>query len=186
MVVALLAWGCVATNPHSPFMRPAPSDPDPELAPPNRARVVFVRTTSGVGGAYLVIDENGRFLGESAAGTRFSVWVAAGAHYFIAWGSGTTEALHATLAPGRTYWVLVSGKPGLWAITPDNGLMKEIPSYLAESKEVVPDTEAGQAHLDRLGGRVAKAVKEGIATYQAYSDKDRADATLLPGDDIPR
>jgi hypothetical protein len=182
ILVTLLVCGCLGGNPQLAYMRAAPPGANLELAPPGQARVVFVSESRFVGGAFLIIDEKGRFVGESAPGTRFCVLVAPGGHYFISWGSGRTETLHATVSAGRTYWVLVTKRPSLWAVSDETGLVKEIPSYLERTKALVPDAKAGQAYLDSLGDVVEKAVKDGISTYQAYSDEDRADATLLAGD----
>jgi hypothetical protein len=185
-LAALLAGGCLGGNPNMTYMRPAPEGPDFEVVPSGKSRVVFVSKSRFTGGAFPIIDEAGRFVGESTPGTRFSVLVAAGGHYFISLGTGATEALYATLAAGRTYWVLVTGRPSLWAVTEETGLVKEIPSYLEGTKALVPDAVAGQAYLDSLGNMVAKAVKDGVATYEAYSDEDKANATLLPGDYVMR
>jgi hypothetical protein len=184
IVAAFLACGCLGGNPHLAYMRAAPQGPASEFVPPGKARVVFVSNSRFAGGAFPIIDEGGRFIGESAPGTRFSSLVAPGGHYFIAWGTGRTEALHASLSAGRTYWVLVTGRPSLWAVNEESGLVREIPSYLKHTRALVPDAVAGQAYLDSLGDMVAKAVKDGIATYEAYSEEDKDNATLLLGDDV--
>jgi len=62
--------------------------------------------------------------------------------------------------------------------------VREIPSYLKYTRALVPDAVAGQAYLDSLGDMVAKAVRDGIATYEAYSEEDKDNATLLLGDDV--
>jgi hypothetical protein len=51
---------------------------------------------------------------------------------------------------------------------------------------MLPDQAAGQAYLDSMKDEVAKAVRDGIATYSAYPDEDKADATLHPSDDESR
>jgi len=178
-----LIVGCIASTAQSPYMRPASGDFDPPPWMANSARVLFVR--EGSGSNCIIMDERGRFLGESVPGTRFSSMVSAGEHYFIAWTGGTPEALHAKLLPGRTYWVLVSSGPALWAITEAKGLTKDIPRYLSSTREMVPDSDAGQAYLDSMRAKATKAVAEGIARHHGYSATDSSDATLLPDDDRP-
>jgi hypothetical protein len=195
LAIGALNAGCAAT---SDYMRPV-TGPEPTGAPPNKARVVFVRPSGGAseavfmhGGArrvvFTIIDERGAFLGDSTEGCRFSVYLDPGDHYFIAW-SETTETVKATLAPGRTYYVEVRWKMGwwkpngtLWAVNRKSNLMKYIPSYLSDTTVTTSDFAAGQAHLNSLGNEVTKAARKGLDTYNGYSPDEKADATLLPDD----
>ena len=80
-----------------------------------------------MGGVFPIFDEAGHFFGDSTGGSRFSALVNPGLHYFIAWGPVSTESLRATLVPGRTYWVLVTSRPSLYAVTRSSGSDEECP-----------------------------------------------------------
>jgi hypothetical protein len=188
LAVALVALtsGCSAAT--SEYMHPV-AGPEPLGAPPNKARVVFVRPSSMAKKViFTIIDERGYFLGDSTAGARFSVFVDPGDHYFIVW-TETTETVRATLAPGRTYYVEVRPKMGmwkarasLWAVNRRSGLQQNIPSFLAETIVTTPDFAAGQAYLNSLGNELPNAAKQGVETYAGYSPDEKADVTLLPED----
>jgi hypothetical protein len=188
LAAALAAFtsGCGAAT--SEYMRPVMT-PEPAGAPPNKARVVFVRP-SGMANKviFTIIDERGYFLGDSTAGARFSVFVDPGDHHFIVW-TETTETVKATLAPGRTYYVEVRPKMGmwkarasLWAVNRKSGLQQSIPSYLADTTVTTPDFATGQAYLNSLGNELPNAAQQGIKTYNEYSADDKGDVTLLPED----
>jgi hypothetical protein len=187
-VLGLFASGCGTAT--SEYMRPV-TGPEPMGAPPNKARVVFVRP-SGMASAviFTIIDERGYFLGDSTAGGRFSVFLDPGEHYFIVW-TETTETAKATLAPGRTYYVEVRPKMGvwkarasLWAVNRRSGLMQNIPSYLSETTVTTPDFAAGQAYLNSLGKELPDAARQGLQTYNEYSPDEKADVTLMPEDGV--
>jgi hypothetical protein len=186
LVLGALTAGCGTAT--SPYMRPV-AGPEPMGAPPNKARVVFVRPSSmAYGVIFTIIDERGNFLGDSTANGRFSVFLDPGEHYFIVW-TETTETAKATLAPGRTYYVEVRPKMGmwkarssLWAVNRKSGLMQNIPSYLADTKVTTPDFAAGQAYLNSLGHELPDAAKKGMETYAGYSTDEKVDVTLLPED----
>jgi hypothetical protein len=178
----MLALGCIGANPESRYMLPGTSNATPGPVPPDKARVVFVQGF-GAAAAFPIIDEAGHFVGESTSSSRFSVLVKPGIHYFITWGIGQTAALHAKLGAGRTYWIVVSHRPGLWAVTQQSGMVRDIRAYLAETKVMIPDLRAGQAYLDSIKDEVSSAVRDGIANYKAYSDEEKADARLRIDDD---
>jgi hypothetical protein len=116
------------------------------------------------------------------------VFLNAGEHYLIVW-TETTETVKATLAPGKTYYVEVRPKMGmwkarasLWAVNRKSGLMKSIPSYLSDATVTTTDFAAGQKYLNSLGNELPNAAKQGIQTYAGYSADDKADVTLMPED----
>ena len=182
----IFSVGCGAAT--SPYMK-AVAGPEPAGAPADKARVVFVRPSSGaLKVIFTIIDERGYFLGDSTANGRFSVFLDPGDHYFIVW-TESTETVKATLAPGRTYYVEVRPKMGmwkarasLWAVNRKSGLMQSIPSYLTDTTVTASDFAAGQAYLNSLGNELPNAAKQGIETYNGYSPEDKADVTLLPED----
>ncbi len=186
VAMGALNAGCGAAT--SEYMKPVVG-PEPAGSPPNKARVVFVRPSSGAGKViFTIIDERGYFLGDSTAGGRFSVFLDPGDHYFIVW-TETTETVKASLAPGRTYYVEVRPKMGmwtarasLWAVNRKSGLMQNIPSYLTDTTVTTPDFTAGQNYLNSLGNELPNAAKQGIQTYEGYSPDEKGDVTLLPED----
>jgi hypothetical protein len=113
-----------------------------------------------------------------------------GEHLFIVWTTEAVEALKATVAPGKTYFVEVTAKMGafvarasLWAVTPRSDSWKERKSW-EKLPLLEPDAKKGQAYLDSLRGDLQDAVKRGIKTYEDYSEEEKADATLNPEDGI--
>ena len=98
LTIGALSAGCGAAT--SDYMRPV-AGPEPVGAPPNKARVVFVRPSGGAWKViFTIIDERGYFLGDSTAKGRFSVFLDPGDHYFIVW-TETTER-PTTRAAART------------------------------------------------------------------------------------
>ncbi len=182
LIGVILAAACAPVT--SPYMLPL-SGPEPAGCPPDQARLVFVRPASYPAKVvFLIIDGQGRFVGESTALSRFSVLLDPGEHYFIAW-VGSPETLKATVAAGRTYYVEVRPKFGgaaLWAVNRKSGLMQWIPSYLTGTTAFTPDVAAGQESL--IGADVPRAVRQGLRAYAKYSPKDKADATLMPEDGL--
>ena len=186
LVLGALASGCGTAM--SEYMRPVPG-PEPMGSPPDKARVVFVRPSNfAFKVLFTIIDERGYFLGDSTAKGRFSVFLDPGEHYFIVW-TETTETVKATLAPGKTYYVEVRPKMGmwkarasLWAVSRKSGLMSSIPSYLSDTTVTTPDFAAGQKYLNSLGNELPDAAKQGMQTYAGYSADEKADVTLMPED----
>jgi hypothetical protein len=186
IAMGALASGCGTAT--SEYMRPV-AGPEPVGAPADKARVVFVRPSSGAFKViFTIIDERGYFLGDSTASGRFSVFLDPGEHYFIVW-TESTETVKATLAPGKTYYVEVRPKMGmwkarasLWAVNRKSGLMQSIPSYLADTTVTTPDFAAGQKYLNSLGSELPNAAKQGIQTYNGYSADEKNDVTLMPED----
>jgi hypothetical protein len=89
----------------------------------------------------------------------------------------------ADVLANRTYWVLVSAKPELWAVTHATGLKKSIPSYISGTRLLIPDQAAGQAYLRSLRSPVSKIVTKGITAFSEYSEEEKMNATLSPNDD---
>ncbi len=189
VLMAALTAGCGAAT--SEYMRPI-AGPEPAGMPPGKAKVVFVRPSNFANKVvFTIIDERGYFLGDSTAGARFAVFLDPGEHYFIAW-TETTETVKATLVPGRTYYVEVRAKMGiwkarasLWAVNRKSGLMQQIPSYLSETTVTTPDFAAGQAYLNSLGQELPNAAKQGLQAYNGYSADEKRDVVLEPDDGQP-
>lgn len=201
--LALLALlgGAAACTPSSDVMREA-ATPHAAKAPPGQAMVVFVRPGSfALLAKYEVVDvpqpavkdSAGRvafFLGESVANSHFAVALPPGDHVFVVYhGSdpiARNDAMRATLAPGRTYFVEISPNMGgveILAITPRAESWAKITTWLQDTKELVPDRAAGQAQIDEdddLPAEVTAAFKH----LAADDAEELAERTITPGDGI--
>ncbi len=182
----MLATGCGATL--SPTMR-APHRSEAVIPAPDKARVIFVRPSSGAfQSIFTLIDEHGFFLGDSSAGYRFLVLFDPGEHYVVAM-TDAAETLRLTLSPGRTYYVELRPKLGVWkpqlqlvAINRQSGLLPLVPEYLSHTDLTQSDFAAGQAHLYSLGTQAPDAAQRGIQAFAGYSPEAKAAATLVPED----
>jgi hypothetical protein len=189
--------------PHSDFMRePATAAGAIPVAPRDVAVVVFVRpSTFAYLARYAIVDvpvhmEAGapklgrpRFLGDSLADSHFAVVVPPGPRIFVAYHPSDpvarSDAMRASLLPGRTYYVEVSpGMSGvsLLAVTPRSETWSKLTSWIAETNPLVPDREAGQAALEEDPEDAGEEVETG---WKHLSDNDAAELeerTLRPED----
>lgn len=182
----MLATGCGASL--SPHMRPC-YGPEWDVRAPDKARVIFVRPANGAfQHQFTLIDEHGYFLGDSSAGYLFMVIFDPGEHYVIAMTQGT-EALRMTLAAGRTYYVELRPKLGVWtpqvsllAVTRQSDLWASIPTYYARSTAALSDFAAGQVDLYGLGNQGPEAAQRGLRAFASYTPEAKAASTLSPED----
>lgn len=178
----LMALGCGAT---SDFMKPAQSS---SIQRPAAGKaLVWIARPSRVGSSmtFTLMDERGRFLGEALPGTRFAVLMDPGEHMLIVWSEGQ-QAMKATLAPGKTYYVHVTPKIGMWkagaAIYPvkrntERWNQKELWKRL---QVLAVDAAKGQAHFESMREEVDAAVKGGMEAFEGYSAEEKAAATMGP------
>jgi hypothetical protein len=188
LLLPALVTGCGAAR--SDCMR-AVADGLPLSAPPDAALVVFVRHEGSPGTLYTVMDEQKRFLGESAVRSRFSVTMAPGDHLFIAWDdhgpnpNGFTfevmgaasdapdlpriEPLQASLSRAKVYVVEVGPKGSLRARPPASG-----DAALAGTSAYAPDVARGQATLDRAPMRLERIRQKAIELLDGYRYGDVA------------
>jgi hypothetical protein len=194
LALSVLMAGCGI---HSDYMKEVES-PSAAAVDPAAATVVFVRP-SGYGKALktVILDEHGRFLGESWGKTYFSVKVPPGEHTFISWTEGT-PALRAKLEPGKTYYVQQSITMGVWsgrvrlfAMGPQREDWPKLTEWLADSTMLIPNEAAGQEFLRQKADRVQEVVAKGLANYAGYEDEARKGdpsavekRTLLPQDGV--
>ncbi len=180
--------GCFAT---SVFMKPVPN-PAPMTPPEGKALIYFARPYYHATGILItIIDAKGNFIGESRASSRFARAVDPGEHLFIAWAENTA-ALKATVEAGKTYWVYVEPVSGLWvasraalyAVRRGSDMWNERESYENDTKLFEVDVVPGQAHLNSQKTELDEAVKQGIETFNSYSDEEKHDATLRPEDGV--
>ncbi len=180
--------GCTAT---SQYMTAVPP-PAAALAPAaGKATVVFIRS-SGLGGAikFMIIEQNGRFMGESTAGGHFPAILAPGEYLFIAEGENTA-VMHANLAPDRLYYVDVDPKMGVFSarvglepIKPGSDAWRKVPEMLNDTKRFIPLIPQGQAALDAESSDIQKRVANAKSKWAGYSPAERAELSLEPGDGV--
>ncbi len=192
------ALGCAPAR--SDYMKPLMAPPS--LAPAaDAALVVFLRHDGAGGIIYTVMDEQGHFVGDAAAGTRFTVTVPPGDHVFVAWNdrepttgasafgligaaisaaSGElphVEPLRSSLAAGKVYLVEV-GSGGtlqpLHAPADDHAL--------ADTSPFKPDMEHGQKFFAQDTDRIEGIRKKAMDQLQGYSKDDAAGHTLRASD----
>lgn len=188
LVIALVHLGCVAK---SKYMAEA-SAPAPPLGPaPGMASVVFMRP-SGLGGAitFMIIDQNGHFVGDSTAGGHFSAELPPGEYLFIAEGENTA-VMHANLGPDRLYYVEVvpkmgifSARVGLEPIKPGGEGWSTVGQTLRETTRFIPLAKEGQASLDAVSPFIAERVTNAKKKWAEYSPAERAESSLQPEDGV--
>jgi len=185
LLLALVPAGTACLTPKLALM--APVSALDVNAPADAALVVFVRESSACDGgeAFRLVDENVRFVGESAPASKFSVRLPAGRHAFFAWQpSGDLPpdqfpfvnqvgAVEADLAPGHVYYVTV-------AIANDRfGIRKTCSNYqwialrlvdpgdadlkqtMSGAQAWVPDTAGGQRVVDAERDEVIRHMELG-------------------------
>jgi hypothetical protein len=119
----------------------------PPVAPvPGQATIVFVRD-SGLAFAvnFAILDQSGRFYGESVAKSNFAVRVPAGRFFFLARAFENADIVRATVEPGRLYFIRVIPKFGvilarvtLDPIKPTEPDWEKLPAWIEQSNKLVP------------------------------------------------
>jgi hypothetical protein len=154
---------------------------------PDAATIVFVRPSGWKGeDRTTILDEHGRFLGDSLASSYFAVRVPPGENVFVSC-SSNTAALRAIVAPKKIYFVEVSPRLGLFAtrfallaVHPGAPSGKRLDRWMTESAAYVPDEQAGQA-MSRAHGNEG-CFRRARAVLDDYSEADLRARTLLPDD----
>jgi hypothetical protein len=162
-------------------------------APPDAARVVFVRESSSCDGGepFRLVDEGLRFLGDSSPASKFIVRITVGHHAFFAWqpsGDIPPEqypwvnqvgAVEGDFAAGRTYYVAVSITNGRFALRKTCGNYQwlalrlvdpgdaEEARIIASAHAWVPDASAGQRAVDSDRTEVARHVTLGMQALRS-------------------
>ena len=192
IALGLCCAACVA--PKSAFMAPVASLDT--VAPPDAARVVFVRESSSCDerAPFRIVDENLRFLGDSPPASKFAARIAVGHHAFFAWQpSGDLDpvqypfanqvgALEGDFAAGRTYYVAVSIANARFAVRktcnkyewlalhmfgPGDAGMAHV---IADTHALVPDATAGQHAVDSDRSEVARHVTLGMRALRSPAE----------------
>jgi hypothetical protein len=186
-VTCLVAAGCSVS---SPYMNRS-AQPQAIRASAENALVVFVRPSRLAGGVGAnILDEEGRFLGDSLAGSHFAVAMKPGPHMFVVWAENT-DMLTADLAPGRVYYVEVAPSMGafsaqmhLYAIKPGRKSWDRLSEWMAKSEEFTPNLAAGQSNLDRRAKDVAERLRRAREHAGRYSGEKLLERTLAPTDGV--
>jgi hypothetical protein len=189
-LVSLLMIGCASTVPPSQYMH-ALEAPMPLKPGADQALVVFVRPSRfafAIGAN--VLDERGRFLGDSRAAGYFAVTVPPGHHEFTVWAENT-DAIAADVVAGRVYFVEVAPTMGafsaqmhLRAIKPGLPSWQRRDEWLRSSQQYLSDFAAGQANLDRRPNDVAERLRRAREHLAKYDGEARNEHTLGPDDGI--
>jgi hypothetical protein len=189
LVFVALAFGggCSAS---SAYMLPVKS-PTPLAPPPNRALLVFLRPSS-FGGAirFRVIDDQGRFLGDSLPSVHFAVPMDPGTHMIYAW-SENIAPLQANLAPNKTYYIVARPHMGFWkarvsltSLTPKSEDWPKLKEWMQDSERRDVDFAAGQAYLDARKQDVVEKIAVGKKEGDSLNGEERAVRVLMPEDGI--
>jgi hypothetical protein len=188
LLLLSLVTGCAAS---SDYMRPTLTPPD-AAPPPGAASVVFVRPSGFASSVVMtILDDHGRFLGDSTASSCFAVAMAPGPHVLIGWAENTA-ALQAELAPNRVYYVEVSPRLGWWssrvqllAITPHSEQWSKLTEWLNDCEHFTPDEGGGQLYLNRRHEDVAERIRRAQELIRGYDSDELGERTLLPADGGP-
>lgn len=141
------------------------------------ATVVFVRP-SGYASTQLfrIIDDQGRFIGDSRASSWFAVHLPAGRHVFVAHADNTAPMV-ANLAAGRVYFVEVAAKMGvmsarvhLYRLAPGTENWPNVRQWLGETQAYEPDFASGQTSVDAKADDVQELIRrahEHLGNYDA-------------------
>jgi hypothetical protein len=184
--LALLAFAACSGS--SKYMTknetPVPATPEP-----GKARIVFVRP-SGFGYAvtFTVVDEKGNFVGQVPAKGHVLHSVAPGRHRFLVWAENTA-VVDCEVAAGRTYYVEVASKMGMWAarghllpVKPGSEPWDELDEWMADTTQWSVDPKlAADWKADKSSG-IAKQLQRADEMWAKYTDEEREQRTMRPGD----
>ena len=156
-----------------------------------KSRVVFIRPSSGAFGlAPAIIDQDGKYIGESTPSSYFYSDLEPGNYTFIAWAEGT-HSMKANLKSGKTYYVKVTPHIGAWAarfhldaIKKDSKDWKEKEKWMTELPLYIPNVAEGQKKIIDKKGKdsVNSTVEKGKKRFVEYDDKEKKEKSLFPED----
>jgi hypothetical protein len=166
---ALTLGACASTS--ARFMAEV-APPQPIVAPPGQAMVVFVRPSNlAFAVSANILDESGRFLGDIPAKGHFAAPMPPGRHMLVIWAENT-DAMTVNLLPGRIYFVEVYASMGAWsahmhlrAIKPSLPSWYQKDNWIVNSTQYVVDQMGGQANLAAKG---MEAVQERLRRGQEH------------------
>ena len=162
----------------------------PIPVPQAKANVVFIRPANfGSAIRFMILDDQGTFVGESISKSHFVTQVDPGRHLFVAW-SENTSALEATVEAGKTYYVHVQPTMGafkaqvqLKAIKPGSEKWSDLEEWLKDTRRMEIDGDLGQAYLSSKSEKVQKRIATANEKWnEGYSAEQKAERTLSPED----
>jgi hypothetical protein len=187
LVGALAVVGCHGT---SHLMTEVASQPVAAVAPSaTTARVVFLRS-SGFAFAinFVIIDQDGRFLGESVATSQFVAELRPGDYLIIAKGENTA-LLRARVVAGKVYCVRVVASMGAWRarvnlepIKGGTGAWAEAQRDMTQTHRLASLGRAGQAEIDAERSEIEERIASAKEDWAALSSSEQIDRTLGPDD----
>jgi hypothetical protein len=189
LLLALLsmgaALGCVASSNYMTEVAPA----HPVVGVSDKATVVFLRPSAGARAlTTTLLDEGGKYLGDSLPESHFITWLSPGEHTFIAW-ADNTAALKATLEAGKVYFVEVvpleaalSTRIQLLALTPRSAHWSYVDEWLLKTRQYAADARAGQERLASRAEYVKEQLRRGHDALTGYDEDELAERTLKPED----
>jgi hypothetical protein len=186
-LTVLLLSGCASSARYMTEVIP----PRPFSCPPDAAMVIFVRPSKFAWAVSAnILDERGRFLGDSPAKGHFSTVVPPGRHMFVVWAENT-DALVADLAPGRIYFIEVAATMGAFSARMHLKAIKpSLPSWvlrdewIRETTQFAVDEAGGQAKLAEKGDAVAERLRRAQEHMAQAQGEELAFRTLAPTDGL--
>lgn len=184
LVAAAISHSIPAAD--SPFMEPHSLQVLMD-GPEDRARVVFMRPAHfNHPEKLLIVDGEGRYLGDSLPESYFTADVAPGTHMFV--GVGVKAApIDAILEAGKTYYVLVQpyarfGRRTGFRLLRALPERDDIDGWLRDSTRYEVDREAGQAWLDGQHDRLQPRLREASRRLWRFKAHELERRTLAKSD----
>ena len=192
-LIALLMVGCVTTSDHMVGSQVTEHQPAP-----GKALVVFMRP-SNYGGAiqasvYDASTAKEEFIGIVSGNTKVAHQAEPGKHLFMVIGENA-DFLNATLDAGKTYYVLVSPRMGVWkarfSLLPihDDPAAKyslrseDFRAWQADTR-FVEKSPAAEAWFSANAGSISEKRADYMVRWNGASAEQQAELTLLPTDGI--
>jgi hypothetical protein len=188
-LLAALAGGCSTTSAARNMVEVTPSQR--LVAPTDAALVVFVRPSKfAYAIAANIIDEQGRFLGDSPAKGHFAAILPPGRHMFVVWAENT-DVIDAELAPGKIYFIEVAATMGAWsaqmhlkAIKPTSANFGHRDEWMINTQQYSVAGPGGQENLNKRPDDVRERLRRAQEHLTKYSDAEREARTLRAPDGI--
>ncbi|MCB1552804.1 MAG: hypothetical protein KDJ14_03260 [Xanthomonadales bacterium] len=198
LLLAVLALGLAVGSVHARSKRMIEADEQSPAPAADKAMVVFLRDSfvgSAIQSTIYEVDASGqRFLGIVSNKTRVAVEVEPGAHRFMVIAENA-DFLESELLAGKTYYVLISPRPGAWkarfsllpvrndAAAKHNVHSKDFDKWMKKTVRVEIGPEAQAWYRDNEAS-VSEKRSEYLAKWNEQPESHRAELTLRPEDGI--
>lgn len=193
--LAVLAFAPAAYAKDPQMVRSDQQNPVPEEG---KAMVVFMRPSSYGGliaaSVYVAPDSETRFLGVIRPKQKVAVQMDPGTHRFMVIAENA-DFLDATLEAGKTYYVLISPRMGVWKArfslfplhrtgTDEYNLQSADFRKWVEKTEYVEIAPAGQRWYDENKANIDEKKVDYLAKWNKMAEKDRAELVLHAEDGV--